>query len=199
MIPRVVGTPFSQRVSLRYVEHVSPTVTAGSNISYTYQSSAYDPYYAAGGHQPLYYDQWAGIYTRYRVYGYTWKVEASSYVETAGYPSLSLYGYSTVSPTPDTSNATTGERRDAKYSLLTMAQRSKTLSGKVSVAKWYGASQLAVKIDDGYSADTSNNPEKLVFTHFQLYNLSATAAIANLHITITYDVEFFLPRMVSGS
>lgn len=194
-----IGSAFSQRVKLRYVEHVGPTVPAVGNISYTYQSSAFDPYYAAGGHQPLFYDQWAGIYSRYRVYGYTWKVEAASYVEVAGYPALSLYAYSTTSPTPDVSNATTGERRDAKYSLLTVVMPSKTLSGKVSVAKWYGATNQAVHIDDGYSADTGSNPAKLVFTHFQLYNLSATAAITNLHITITYDVEFFLPRMVTGS
>lgn len=194
-----MGTPYSQRLKLRYVEHVGPTVPANGNISYTYQSSAYDPYYAAGGHQPLFYDQYSALYSRYRVYGYSWKVDAAAYVEAAGFPSLSLYGYSTTSPTPDTSNNTTGERRDAKYSLLTMAQRSKTLSGSTQVHKWYGTTNKAVKIDDGYSADVANNPEKVVYTHFQLYNLSATAAICNLHITLTYDVEFFLPKMVSGS
>lgn len=64
------GFPAQRIVKLKYIEHnyLSVPATAESFASRTYRSnSIYDPVVAAGGGQPLGYDQWLTFYDHYCV------------------------------------------------------------------------------------------------------------------------------------
>jgi len=63
------GFPETKTVKLKYCDYftIDPQ-TGGSLGSYLFRAnSIYDPNYTGTGHQPLGYDQWAGLYNHYTV------------------------------------------------------------------------------------------------------------------------------------
>lgn len=69
--PILSGFPPSKLVKLRYVDStltLNPAAGLTQTIAYR-ANSVYNPYFPAGGHQPMGFDQWAAIYTRYVVVG----------------------------------------------------------------------------------------------------------------------------------
>lgn len=77
-----LGFPKNKIVRMRFAEGQLLTVNAGATYgeAHYHASSIYDPLTAAGGRQPLGYDQWAAFYNHYVVLGSTITVTASHIV-----------------------------------------------------------------------------------------------------------------------
>lgn len=66
----VSGIPQQRFVKFKYVDDVTFSTSLGGVQSSIYRAnSAYDPNYAVGGHQPLNFNKWAQMYSRYMVVG----------------------------------------------------------------------------------------------------------------------------------
>ena len=61
------GIPEQMKITLRYVENTAFSVVAGVGYSVWTANGMYDPRVAAGGHQPMYFDQMMAIYGHYVV------------------------------------------------------------------------------------------------------------------------------------
>ena len=82
MIP--LGVPKSRYAKLSYCDTLASSVTSASYVSWAYQSSLYDPYVATGGHQPMFFDQYASMYQRYTVMGIAYSISLSTDQNTNG-------------------------------------------------------------------------------------------------------------------
>lgn len=194
-----LGLPNSRRMKMRYSEHLSTSVSATNNIAYTFQTSAYDPYYAVGGHQPYLFDQMAALYGNYRVHGIQYKVRASPAANVASYPTLTLYVYTSPISAATAVAQTAAERPGSKSSLLSYDEQTKPISGSLSVSKLYGLPKSAITTDSAFSAAVTTNPVNVYYLIVQVFNTTAVAASFLLQVDLVFDVEFFNPAWNAGS
>jgi len=78
----VGGFPKKIRTTMVYAQEITTVAAAAAGYSPAstqypiFRNSIHDPYYLTGGHQPYMHDQWAPIYTHYKVLGmkvtFTW-------------------------------------------------------------------------------------------------------------------------------
>nr|QXP07611.1 MAG: putative capsid protein [Arizlama virus] len=67
-LPAIGGFPISKTVRLRYVEDFTLNPSLGGNATYLFRANGvYDPNATTGGHQPMFYDNYTQLYSRYRV------------------------------------------------------------------------------------------------------------------------------------
>lgn len=64
-----LGFPAKLRCQLKYIETVPLVSTLGAIGTYSFScNSLFDPNQTGGGHQPMYYDQFTALYTKYTVF-----------------------------------------------------------------------------------------------------------------------------------
>lgn len=110
----------SQVAKLRYVERI--TLNAGvATIAYdTFSAtSCYDPYVAAGGHQPLGFDEWMNFYEHYMVLGSKITAIGSNYTTGVNQDVYLVAKLKPDSGATTTNIATIMEQGGASYRLLT--------------------------------------------------------------------------------
>lgn len=189
------GVPTKLHTKLNYAESSIMIVTAASSNYFVIQSSLYDPYSLAGGHQPLYFDQIApALYGNYRVYGFKYQIMAASDSST----SANLITY----PSPLASSAANyydaRERPGSKQRIVVNGSTAK-ITGYVSVAKTLGVSKEDVRTELSYSAAYNANPAIMANLIVQGFNGAATTININISWRVTYFVEFWNPTRVPTS
>lgn len=190
------GLPTRMHTKLRYADSVSLTVNAGSNAYYYYQNSLYDPYTPAGGHQPMFFDQYAALYYYYRIYGIGYSFVAMP--NNADAKALIMVTYYNTDSTVDGTASAAMERTGSKF-IMTGGTTLGKLKGYASVAKAYFVPKRVVSIDDAFSAAITANPTKLMQVFFQYFNATATNVDVVTNVRLTYYCEFFGPRSVAQS
>lgn len=183
--------------TMRYSEGITFSCSSANVLySYSLQSSIYDPDLTAAGHQPLWRDQYAAMFNRYRVFGIKYQV----YCKNTNVAQLTvLAAQHSSSSTTDTSFNLLLERGTARYKFLdSNNSQSNYFGGYLSVPKVYGMSRTQFQADDGFDAAIGADPSKLAYLH--LYALTRnTSADVNCQIILTYYVELFDRIQVSGS
>ena len=183
------GFADSIRTTITYSDIIalSPASTIGQ---YTFRgNSAFDPDYTSTGHQPLYFDQLAAPYERYRVYASSITVQAVN--EQVG-SALML----TVIPASEITTFTT-----SVYPLEIPYARGARLIGvggiftakvqhHMSTSKILGLRPREI-LDQDYSALKGANPSSIWYWQLVVQNLSAENILTSLQVIITYDVEFY--------
>ena len=205
------GFPTSKLVKLRYVDSTATLDAAvGSSSSIVYRAnSVYDPYYAAGGHQPMGFDQWAAIYSRYTVLGAKITVRPTPtatpsvipmyYGVTLSGSANPLGNYSTIDNILE-SKLTANKRLIALHPAGPSDSRQMGMSvvQKFSAKKFFGVAD----VQDGaaLSAVVSDNPAKDAF-----FGVWAAAIDGNdpgsmsFNVQIDYIVLFREPTNLNGS
>lgn len=198
-VPRSIplGVQKYRFAKLSYCDLDSASVSAGSYQTWAYQSSLYDPYVAVGGHQPMFFDQYAAMYQRYTVMGIAYEVQACTDSATNG-PLIITVTPSGVGSSP-TSISIARERAGTKESITSHGYKGR-IKGYISVAKMLGVDRRKLLTDDQYSALVSANPSQMAYLTLQAWNSSGTSAIA-VYITLrlTYYCRFFDPTDPSQS
>jgi len=208
--PVMSGFPKSRRVKLKYVSEVD--LTSSSFIStYIYRAnSVFDPDLSGVGHQPMLFDQWAQIYTRYTVIGA--KITVSPAAPTTANTAPCYYGWnlSTTSAALSTDFSSVPSLLESPYSTPPKVYGNFNVNSGVGLpsipavdasfnaSKWFGVKNIT----DGstYSAETTANPSSEAF--FRLYVAPVsnnTYATSYFLVEIIYDVLFKDPRTVDGS
>lgn len=195
-IPRPVGVTKYRDVKLYYTDVNQTTVAISSYATWTYQTSLFDPYYAVGGHQPLFFDQYATMYKNYVVFGIGYNIQFCSDGSTVPI-------FVTVEPSPDPVTLTTlssvRERNGVKESIVANGYRT-SLRGYISTKKVLGISRQKLLSDDKYSSVTTTSPAVMAYLKIQTWNQSGTATV-NLYFSVrlTYYCRFFEPLIVAQS
>lgn len=197
--PFGVGIPGSMRTKLKYVVKENLNSTNGSVDQRAYRAgSVFDPEFAIGGHQPMYYDQYATLYNHYIVHGSTIRVTITPEGSSAWpFPAfLTLTG---------DDNATDGG------SATTIMERSRA---KHVTVPQFGTDGVVYHLTHSYKKDkifknfknaelqagVGANPTDDWYYMVSLQGSGTSGTcLALMLVEIIYDVEFFEPKDVTAS
>lgn len=164
---------------------------------HVYRSSLFDPDYSSTGHQPLWRDQYALMYNKYRVLGIKYKLAllntSSNSMVSGGVKYSNDY-------TVEASLNTLRERRNV-HKLVVGPQGSKAtfVKGYMPVGKPHGLTKKNVIEDEDFIALMGDNPAKLSYLHIYLSSTDLSGAVVNVQADLTYYVELMERTSVSGS
>lgn len=157
---------------------------------YTFRgNSCYDPDYTSAGHQPLYFDQYAAIYTKYLVMASSIKLSMMNNVGTTPV-------FAVIIPASDILTLTTG----APASEYPRAKTSKLLgiSGYSTVSLSHSARTETIlglipsQIRDmDFSSLMGANPHELWYWNCFFQNINATNLNISVQIEMVFDVQFY--------
>lgn len=196
---KIAKQPVAERyfTKMHYCENVVLSLALPNVLyGYQYRSSIFDPDFTGVGHQPLFHDQLAVLYERYRVYGIKYELVAKS---DGAYTMTTIAVKSSENSSQDTEQYTLLERREGPSVTLEGPNgKASRLRGYLSVAKTYGLSKKEFLNDDGFISGMSSNPTKLAF--LQLYGVTI-GGLCNVtcKLHLTYYVEFMQRANVTGS
>ena len=193
VITRMKGAGFADTlfVKLNYVESLNLS-NGTPRVQYTFRgNSLFDPDYSGGGHQPMYFDQYAGIYNKYRVVGSAIRVEAINAQGLSGC-------YFMMFPNTDIATLTSiplalEQSRARAANIMPIAG-----GGPAARYKQYCSTRKACGLlkgeayDDTLSATIGNNPAQVWYWNlFWETTDSASNVTINALVKITYYVQFF--------
>lgn len=190
--------PIPQRYicRMKYVDNL----VIGNGVSpyaeiYYRLNSVYDPYGAAGGHQPYGFDQISPLFTGYRVFSASWRVtfSATTYAHPENFMAICLpIGSATTSPI--TSIGEKIEKPRARYAKFITGGGEVAISGKVYLPSLMGVSVREYKTDNNYSSAVGGNPLLPATLGIYAANLDEVTPLGvtdvNVTVELIYSVEF---------
>jgi hypothetical protein len=152
-------------------------------------NSVYDPDYTGAGHQPLYFDQYMGIYERYRVLGA--KIVVKVVNNSAGSSAIAVL-HADTDPLAVVSFYPISEQPHTKISrfIPVSARLPVSIGMRKSSCEIMGLSNAQIW-DDDYSGTVSGNPAKMWYFNIYVQTSDFVQNIqAQAEVTIHYDVVF---------
>jgi len=153
-------------------------------------NAPYDPDQAAGGGQPVYWDQMVAVYSHYKVLRANVTIRASN-------PSAKDYyiGYRIRRSTDLSSlSLTYSQFKVLPYThlepLTLNGNGVKSLTVSVIPSIIWGETPKAMRIDEEYGAAVNAVPTKEVYIDVVAYNPNGVAVSTNVEIMIDYTFEF---------
>ena len=198
-VPRLLRAAIPKRMyaKLKYVDTGTFSCASGTLTSlYQYQTSLYDPRASLGGHQPLFFDQYAAMYKSYIVYGIRYKM---SFISLFDYGATVYVVYRTDT-TLDTNEETIMEKSNRTVTRGLQSTGPLYTTGYVSVASVFGVDRKVISTDDKFKASVGANPTNMVtLTPFVRQYHPSLAKDSVVHIELTYYCEFLDRQDVSAS
>lgn len=183
------GFPDGVRTYLTYAQIISIAPGAQSG-QYTFRgNSVFDPDYTGGGHQPVYRDIFATVYSRYRVLGSKIIVsvaneQASSALQITVVPASTITAF-TTSTYPI-------EHPHAK--MMRLVGVGAILTGRlthvITTKQLLGLMSNEIK-DQDYSALVGAQPASEWYWQIVAQDLSVQNVACSVQVVIVYDVEFY--------
>lgn len=195
MIPGVdgklqFGFPTKIITILRYFDQYGVSSTSGGIGNLIFRmNSPFDPDFTFTGHQPLYWDDYAGIYQSYRVLGsrLTAEISGASLDNTMGPWVWGISG-STNTTSLGTSATNRAEQNDTISSVFNGQQGTQRLSYAFSPEAKLGRPSG----DDTVGAAVTTNPAVQYYAHVWFADMNAPASsLARFRIGIEYTIEFY--------
>jgi len=159
--------------------------TAASGTLLVAGNSAYDPDKTGAGHQPLGYDQFSLLYTRYRVHG-------SQILLTL----LRADNQCVISMTPtidSTVPATVNDSLESPYNkrmVISSSVFKMSTNSSMMTKKLWGFTNI--EQDDLFSTLTNNDPTRIWYWKIQAQSWDGSSTTSLwIEARITYDIEFF--------
>lgn len=182
------GFPDSEIATLRYSEEVG--ITGATYGQYTFRgNSAFDPNETGVGHQPSYFDQYAAVYSKYKVISSTCRVTASNYNSSAS-------AVVVLSPSSDIVTITSYSiAMEQPYSKRTEYMPVSTRMGcqasvrkRMTTRRILGLSPSQFASED-YSALTGASPSSIWYWNVSAFDISEVSV--RLIVDIDYHVLFY--------
>lgn len=200
VITRVKGIGFSDSmyVKLTYVERFDLNTAAALQQVIMRGNSAYDPNQTGSGHQPLFFDQYAGVYNRYRVHASSIKIDVINHSAVAGL-------YYTVTPATDPNTFTSiseiyEQNRSSAPKYVPIAARIASRIKRYSTTRKVCGLTKTQIYDDTFAAAVTTDPGNVWFWNifFESDDL-ITPIDGYMTLKMVYYVSFFDRRMVAQS
>lgn len=203
--PMTVGIETCKMVKLTYAVQIRLDPLNGGSDQITFRAnSLFDPEYATGGHQPLYFDQYSELYANYKVLGAKINVTgANDYSDQANVMGNLIT--INVRNEPQSAGSYT-EAIEAKGAVYKQCQERRPfhLSHKYSAKKFHCITNIkdAVQLEGltGGTGTGSNPPQEAYFNiaAYPLYALQNPYP-ACLNVRIDYIALFFNIKRMQGS
>lgn len=182
------GFPDSEVATIRYSDEI--TKSGSTYAQYTFRgNSVYDPDETGIGHQPMYYDQYAAVYQRYKVTQSSCKITIANYNATAAVVAVLLPSSEVVTIT---SYSIAMEQPYAKRTELipisTRAGVKTTIKSVMSTRKILGLTNAQLQSED-YSALTGASPTSLWYWNLSFFNDNAVGV--HFLVDLEYSVIFY--------
>lgn len=194
------GMPKQRRAFLRYCEQINITSTAGALATNVFRANGvFDPNHTGIGHQPMGFDQWAGLFNHYIVVGSKISIAMTSADTSNTNPSV--FGvYLTDSTTVPYTDWT--EFKEAKKGSQRTVQGGRTSTPrcgtKFSAKKFYNVTDIKDNVARlGASITATPSEQALYCVYYQLINLQTITQ--SFTVTIDYIVDFSEPRDLAQS
>lgn len=178
-----LGFPKQNKMTHKYATSVTMTTTAGAYTTYVFSANGmYDPDITGTGHQPLYFDQMAGVYNHYTVIGS--KISISVTPGSA----LSTPFLITLMQDDDTTPAGTASEaiEQSNGRLVTLAAGSTNparLRRKWSAKKTFGGNIMS---NVNLKGTSTANPTEQSYYHIGIKPADGSSAVT-FHVTLVIE------------
>lgn len=193
------GIPDSVYVKLNYCEQVDISAIAVSYMPYVFRgNSLFDPNQTGTGHQPLYFDQYAAMYYKYRVLGSAVRIDVIN-----NSPTSALFYVcepnTEISTLTDLSTLYEQSRAGAPKLVPIAARISSRMKKYCSTRKACGLTKSQL-FDDTFAAEVTANPSNVWYWNLLFGSIDeSTVPVGYFMIKITYYVQFFDRKLVAQS
>lgn len=178
-----IGFPRVHDCRLKYVQTFQFNAALGIINNYVFRlNSLYDPDYTGVGHQPLYFDQLATLYERYKVYDVDIRVTATNNSATSPIDLVVTYGQGAGSFS-DINNAK--EQAFAEFWTLGVSTGNKqtaTFYRSVHLPSLQGVTDVAWESEASFGALCTADPFDNVF--LKLVGQPHVSETADLHLQV---------------
>lgn len=182
---------------LKYADVKTLTSTTGSVATHQFAiNDLFDPDYTGTGHQPLYFDEYAAIYNKYKVFGCKYKIMILS--KTDDVNGMLSINASDDSTTPVSSATEFMEQGNARQAVVSgqEGQNRKYITGYFSIKKLLGVKNLQ---DDDFRTAVSTNPSNRVFMNLCYQSFDSGTSSLNVAIVLTFYSEFSNKKLIGQS
>lgn len=181
-----LGLVFPDVYMCKLIYRAQGSLSASGLTGYVWRgNSIHDPDFTGGGHQPLYADQLALLYSAYRVMGC--KCTVTYYSGSDSLANVGLYPTTTGTALPATLTFAS-EVPYGKWRVNTgyQAQGKTTLSTYMSSKKLFGKSII---MDDNYASFFGNNPVNQWYWIMWAYDSLGGTVAQTFTVRLTYYVR----------
>lgn len=182
--------PDVMKVQLKYTARKNATSGTLNVDDYVFRGNGlFDPDFAAGGQQPMGFDQWAAFYKRYRVTAC--KVTVQGQADAAETSGIGISALTTSSALINLD-----QLHEAQYNKHLVIGQDGAQGGRNKLSMYMptaiirGGPHDIVQYDDQLSSLTSTNPGQEWFFHVYGFGQGVNFA-SNMTIELVYYVEFY--------
>ncbi len=192
------GFPDRVRVRLKYVTNVTMTPNGLTAADYVFSGNGcFDPDITSTGSQPANFDDWSGVYSRYRVWGSTlrWNVgnTASGTVDLTSFV-VGPRHLSTALTTRTQQEYFQAQPYTRYFKSIIYANGRSDQQGSctMSTAKFLGLSRSEFEGNDDVASLVSANPAHQWYWHCVVSSDDqSSSTIHYVNFVVEYDVEFW--------
>lgn len=192
--------PRTMAVRLKYFDQLRLDPQPGIPAVHSFRAnSCYDPDFTGIGHQPMAFDQYMALYSRYTVVGSKISITASPQDDTSLNSSALVGVYKSTDPGFPSPISTLIESDKCTYRIIQLSDTSRPISVKYSTKKSQGVKNIMDNIE--LSGTQTTNPR--VEDYFHVFAAGVNSAQDPTRISyqvhISYYVIFSDPRQLQGS
>lgn len=184
-------------LKLQYFQRYQLVSEGGSMVKQTFNlNSIYDPDSTGYGGQPLGRDEWAPFYNKYRVYKVTYQMTLTN-TDQSQPVDIAILNCNGFVPTLDNSVYEQPNSRIVSLGPASGAGSSKSIYGKIDLARLNGKTHLQYRADEETAATLGNDPVEIL-----TQNIIGSPTIVGSPVDFTYSVkytyylEFFDPKVL---
>lgn len=182
---------------LKYHQRLNLSLTGAVANDYIFRlNSLFDPDYTSAGHQPMYFDQLAAIYNKYKVFKTSWVIKMIVSSDTTGSVETTIVPNNNLASLAAAGADTIAEMPRAFYKQWN-SNTPITMRGSCNLPKLTGRTSAQYKSDDLYGANVGTNPSEELALH--LINISSSTLTVTFDAQLKFHCEFYDPNNVSGS
>lgn len=165
---------------------------ASAGAYYTFSmTNTFDPDFSGAGQQPVSFDQWSQMYSRFRVIRTDVQADWSNASDSAGVCTYFLSSTGTMPASPDA----WASQRAGDYGIVGTRYSGKPImSKKFTVLPWEGLSLTKAQYMDDmdYSHSSTSGPSRPLYTTFTLQGITGVLSM-QLCVRLVYHVELSEP------
>ncbi len=177
------------RSVLRYADTFTMTTgVPGLTTQVMNLNSLFDPDRTGTGHQPRGFDQLSTLYSRYRVYGVSFKVNCNLFTSTNDVLIIGVYPRNGTGTPANFSDSV--ENPWAVVDQYSLYVKPKTLKGFINLAELNGKTKTAYTADDTTQASTNASPTETMVMDITVESLSGANNTSYISVVMEFDCEF---------
>lgn len=188
------GVPDRVRAKLKYSDIIEMTTTTGGYALHSFRgNSIYYPDYSATGHQPLYHDNYAALYSQYVVRGAKIQLKAVNHGGSMSCILMCVASTDVFTSSDVNGQSTLEQSYSRRTAILPVASDNPShLSLYGSSSKIMGLRKGQI-LDDEYAAVFGSNPTDMWYFNLGLMAMdqATTGQTVRIQVLITYYCEFY--------